>query len=163
MELGFSSSLLRLKSIFVLSWEEELSSWQIELLLQAGKHLRYLIVFDFFFSLNGLQSCIDYFVCNLLIFMFVLLCMQLWRINETTFNFRVFNNQFVGLNVKGNGIDLVAKSNTTGSSEIFQIVRESDDSNRVRIKAPNGFFLQVILISFFFLVFINLSSFQVFK
>ncbi|KAL7176030.1 hypothetical protein ACSBR2_029578 [Camellia fascicularis] len=67
---------------------------------------------------------------------------KLWRINETTFQFRVFNKQFMGLNyTTGNGIDVVAIANT--SSETFQIVRNSDDLSRVRIKAPNGFFLQV--------------------
>ncbi|GLU16222.1 hypothetical protein SLE2022_326660 [Rubroshorea leprosula] len=40
---------------------------------------------------------------------------SLWSINETTFNFRVSNKQFVGLDTNGNG---------------------------VRIKAPNGFFLR---------------------
>lgn len=64
---------------------------------------------------------------------------KLWRINETTFNFRVFNNQFVGLT----GIDLVAIANTTGALETFQIARKPDDESRIRIKAPNGFFLQV--------------------
>ncbi|THG06046.1 hypothetical protein TEA_019413 [Camellia sinensis var. sinensis] len=67
---------------------------------------------------------------------------KLWRINETTFQFRVLNKQFMGLNyATGNGIDVVAIANT--SSETFQIVRNSDDLSRVRIKAPNGFFLQV--------------------
>ncbi|KAI8002317.1 putative glucan 1,3-beta-glucosidase A [Camellia lanceoleosa] len=67
---------------------------------------------------------------------------KLWRINETTFQFRVFNKQFMGLNyATGNGIDVVAVAST--SPETFQIVRNSDDLNRVRIKAPNGFFLQV--------------------
>ncbi|THG01743.1 hypothetical protein TEA_025008 [Camellia sinensis var. sinensis] len=66
---------------------------------------------------------------------------KLWRINETTFQFRVLNKQFMGLNyTTGNGIDVVAIANT--SSETFQIVRNSDDLSRVRIKAPNGFFLQ---------------------
>lgn len=69
--------------------------------------------------------------------------MQIWRINETSFNFRVFNKQFVGLDIAGNGIDIVAVENTPGASETFEIVRNSNDSNRVRIKAPNGFFLQV--------------------
>jgi hypothetical protein len=68
----------------------------------------------------------------------------LWRINETSFNFRVFNNQFVGLDSNGKGIDVVAVSSTPGNSERFKIVRKSDDLSRVRIKAPNGFFLQVI-------------------
>ncbi|CAL8997300.1 unnamed protein product [Prunus brigantina] len=67
---------------------------------------------------------------------------RLWRINETTFNFRVFNKDFVGLDVKGNGAQVVAVSKTPGSSETFAIIRKPDDSSRVRIKAPNGFFLQ---------------------
>ncbi|XP_021809704.1 glucan 1,3-beta-glucosidase A-like [Prunus avium] len=67
---------------------------------------------------------------------------RLWRINETTFNFRVFNKDFVGLDVKGNGAQVVAVSKTPGSSETFEIIRKPDDSSRVRIKAPNGFFLQ---------------------
>lgn len=50
----------------------------------------------------------------------------------------------MGLDTSGKGIDLVAVSNTAGSSETFEIVRNSDDESRVRIKAPNGFFLQVI-------------------
>ncbi|KAH9690820.1 Mannan endo-1,4-beta-mannosidase [Citrus sinensis] len=67
---------------------------------------------------------------------------KLWRINETNFHFRVFNKQFIGLDTNGNGIDIVAESNTPGSSETFEIVRNSNDLSRVRIKAPNGFFLQ---------------------
>lgn len=66
----------------------------------------------------------------------------MWRINETNFHFRVFNKQFIGLDTNGNGIDIVAESNTPGSSETFEIVRNSIDLSRVRIKAPNGFFLQ---------------------
>ncbi|KAJ4701294.1 Glucan 1,3-beta-glucosidase like [Melia azedarach] len=68
---------------------------------------------------------------------------RLWRISETNFQLRVFNKQFVGLKNNGNGIDVVAESNTPGSSETFEIVRNSNDLNRVRIKAPNGLFLQV--------------------
>ncbi|CDP01022.1 unnamed protein product [Coffea canephora] len=68
---------------------------------------------------------------------------KLWRINETTFNFRVFNKQFVGLDKAGNGINIVAVASTPGIWETFQIVRKSDDVNRVRIRASNGFFLQV--------------------
>ncbi|KAF6149181.1 hypothetical protein GIB67_026037 [Kingdonia uniflora] len=67
---------------------------------------------------------------------------KLWRINETTFNLRVFFNQFIGLDKQGDGITIVAVSNTTGAAETFQIVRKTDDLNRIRIKAPNGFFLQ---------------------
>ncbi|KAI9097597.1 hypothetical protein K1719_025368 [Acacia pycnantha] len=62
----------------------------------------------------------------------------LWRINETTFRFRVFNKQFLGLD----GIKVVAVVNTSTDSETFHIIRKSNDSNRVRIKSSNGFFLQ---------------------
>ncbi|CAK9174264.1 unnamed protein product [Ilex paraguariensis] len=69
---------------------------------------------------------------------------KLWRINETSFQFRVFNKQFIGLDsTAGNGITVVAVATTPGGSETFQIVRKPDDSSRVRIKAPNGLFLQV--------------------
>ncbi|KAL7262665.1 hypothetical protein ACSBR1_000930 [Camellia fascicularis] len=69
---------------------------------------------------------------------------KLWRINETSYQLRVFNKQFVGVDSGGNGIDMVAiVADTPGRSETFEIVRNSDDLNRVRIKAPNGFFLQV--------------------
>jgi hypothetical protein len=66
--------------------------------------------------------------------------MQLWRINETTFNFRVFGNQFVGVDSAGR---VVATATTPGPSETFQLVRRDGDKNRVRIRAPNGLFLQV--------------------
>ena len=69
--------------------------------------------------------------------------LQLWRINETTFQLRVFNEQFIGLDTAGNGVDVVAVAKTPGASETFQIVRNSADSSRIRIRAPNGFFLQV--------------------
>jgi hypothetical protein len=70
--------------------------------------------------------------------------MQLWRINETTFNFRVYGGQFWGVNSNG---ALVATATTTppGPSETFQIVRRDSDKTRVRIRAPNGLFLQVII------------------
>lgn len=77
--------------------------------------------------------------------MVLLNLLQLWRINETTFNFRVFNKDFVGLDVNGNGTQVVAVSKTPGSSETFEIIRKPDDLRRVRIKAPNGFFLQVMI------------------
>ncbi|XP_030485345.2 probable glucan 1,3-beta-glucosidase A [Cannabis sativa] len=67
---------------------------------------------------------------------------KLWRINENTFHFRVFNQQFVGLSMKENQIKVVAISNITTISDKFHIVRNSNDSNRVRIKASNGFYLQ---------------------
>lgn len=68
--------------------------------------------------------------------------MQLWRIDESSFNFRVFNKQFVGLRNQGN---TVAVSNEPGVSETFQIIRKDGDPNRVRIKATNGLFLQVFV------------------
>ncbi|GMP46075.1 hypothetical protein CsSME_00014367 [Camellia sinensis var. sinensis] len=68
----------------------------------------------------------------------------LWRINETSYQLRVFNKQFVRVDSGGNGIDMVAMvADTPGRFETFEIVRNSDDLNRVRIKTPNGFFLQV--------------------
>ncbi|KAG8632980.1 probable glucan 1,3-beta-glucosidase A [Manihot esculenta] len=68
---------------------------------------------------------------------------RLWRINETHFNFRIFNKQFVGLDSSGNGTNVVAISNMPGRLETFEIVKNSNDSSRVRIRASNGFFLQV--------------------
>ncbi|XP_076890777.1 putative glucan 1,3-beta-glucosidase A [Bidens hawaiensis] len=65
---------------------------------------------------------------------------RLWRINETSFHLRVFNKQFLGLD--STGINLVATTNDYQTSGIFEIIRKSDDPNRVRIKAPNGSFLQ---------------------
>lgn len=53
----------------------------------------------------------------------------------------MFSNQFAG--VQGSGPAVVAEANSPGSSEVFQIVRKSDDPSRVRIQAPNGLFLQV--------------------
>jgi len=53
----------------------------------------------------------------------------------------VFNKQFVGLD----GINVVAVSNISTDSLTFHVVKESDNSNRVRIKASNGYFLQVIV------------------
>lgn len=69
---------------------------------------------------------------------------RLWRIDERIFNFRVANKQFVGLDSGGDGVDLVATRHEPGASENFEIVRNPDDPSRVKIKAFNGFFLQVI-------------------
>ncbi|XP_057970786.1 probable glucan 1,3-beta-glucosidase A [Malania oleifera] len=66
----------------------------------------------------------------------------LWRINESTFNFRALNKQFVGLENGGQGSSVVAVSNGVGDPEAFQIVRNDGDQNLVRIKASNGLFLQ---------------------
>ncbi|KAL3733224.1 hypothetical protein ACJRO7_022709 [Eucalyptus globulus] len=68
---------------------------------------------------------------------------RLWRIDERIFNFRVANKQFVGLDSGGDGVDLVATRHEPGASENFEIVRNPDDPSRVKIKAFNGFFLQV--------------------
>ncbi|KAJ3673758.1 hypothetical protein LUZ60_005750 [Juncus effusus] len=65
---------------------------------------------------------------------------KLWRINEHTFNFRVFNWQFVGLSSQGSQV--VATTTNPGKSEMFEIVRNSNDPNRIRIRASNGAFLQ---------------------
>ncbi|RYR18828.1 hypothetical protein Ahy_B03g063439 isoform B [Arachis hypogaea] len=69
---------------------------------------------------------------------------RLWRVNETFFNFRVANKQFMGLESEGEGgNNVVANSDSASSSmETFQIVRNDGDPNRVRIRAPNGLFLQ---------------------
>ncbi|KAH7864627.1 hypothetical protein Vadar_031899 [Vaccinium darrowii] len=66
---------------------------------------------------------------------------KLWRITENTFHLRVFHKQFMGLT--GNGIDIVAVAKTPCESETFEIVKGPRNSSRVRIKAPNGSFLQV--------------------
>ncbi|KAL2317719.1 hypothetical protein Fmac_031595 [Flemingia macrophylla] len=63
---------------------------------------------------------------------------SLWRLNEDTFRFRVFNKQFVGLD----GVNIVAVSNISTDSLTFNVVKESGNSSRVRIKASNGYFLQ---------------------
>ncbi|GMI67910.1 hypothetical protein HRI_000460300 [Hibiscus trionum] len=63
---------------------------------------------------------------------------RLWRVNESHFNLRVFNKQFVGLGSGG----VEAVSNTPTGSETFQIVRKDDDLSRVRFRASNGLFLQ---------------------
>ncbi|XP_029119355.1 probable glucan 1,3-beta-glucosidase A [Elaeis guineensis] len=64
----------------------------------------------------------------------------LWRITESTFQFKVFYKQFVGLGSQGDGV--VAVSKEPGQSETLEIVRKANDPNRVRIKAPNGLFIQ---------------------
>lgn len=67
--------------------------------------------------------------------------LQLWRINETTFNFRTSGGQFVGIGAS-DGI-IVATATAPALPETFQIVRCPFDKNRVRIKAANGYFVQV--------------------
>jgi hypothetical protein len=65
---------------------------------------------------------------------------KLWRIDQNTFNLRVFSNQFVS----APGSNVAATAATPGSSETFQLVRNDADKNRMRIRAPNGNFLQVL-------------------
>ena len=59
----------------------------------------------------------------------------------------------MGLNTAGNGIEVVAVENTPDKPETFQIVRNPNDPYRVRIKASNGFFLQVYVLSFVVILF----------
>lgn len=66
---------------------------------------------------------------------------KLWRIDEETFDLRVFDNLFV--TVAGDGVTVVATVASPGPGEAFQIVRNGDKT-RARIRAPNGMFLQVI-------------------
>ncbi|VAH12120.1 unnamed protein product [Triticum turgidum subsp. durum] len=63
---------------------------------------------------------------------------KLWRIDENTFNFKVFSNQFVTVA----GVNVVATASMPGQSETFQLVRNDADNNKMRIRAPNGSFLQ---------------------
>lgn len=64
----------------------------------------------------------------------------MWRVNETMFNFRVSNKQFLRLEDENK---LVADIDSPGNKETFEIVRNEDDPNMVRIRASNGLFLQV--------------------
>ncbi|XP_028763803.1 probable glucan 1,3-beta-glucosidase A [Neltuma alba] len=64
---------------------------------------------------------------------------RLWRVSDSTFNFRVFSKQFVGLD---GGNKLVATSNSPSNPETFRILRNSDDPSKIRIQASNGMFLQ---------------------
>lgn len=70
--------------------------------------------------------------------------MQLWRVNETAFNFRVSSKQFVRLTNQDEGNNLLADSSSPSDMETFEILRNDDDPNKVRIRAPNGQFLQVL-------------------
>ncbi|KAF7815595.1 putative glucan 1,3-beta-glucosidase A [Senna tora] len=63
---------------------------------------------------------------------------RLWRVNENTFRFRVPKNQFVGLE----GTVVVAVVTNDTESATFEIIRESQDSKLVRLKASNGYYLQ---------------------
>nr|GEZ47036.1 probable glucan 1,3-beta-glucosidase A [Tanacetum cinerariifolium] len=66
---------------------------------------------------------------------------KLWRINGTSFHIRVFNKRFLGLD--SFGVNLVAYSTESElTSGIFEIIKKSSNSSLVRIKAPNGLFVQ---------------------
>nr|AFK38496.1 unknown [Lotus japonicus] len=69
---------------------------------------------------------------------------RLWRVNESAFNFRVSNKQFVGLGNQAGANKLVAGSDLPGNMETFQIVRNDGDPKKIRIRAPTGLFLQAI-------------------
>ncbi|XP_028755065.1 probable glucan 1,3-beta-glucosidase A [Neltuma alba] len=64
---------------------------------------------------------------------------KLWRVSDSSFNFRVFNKQFIRLDGTNK---LVATSNSPSNPETFQIIRNSDDPSKIRIQASNGLFLQ---------------------
>ena len=61
---------------------------------------------------------------------------KLWRIDQNTFNFKVFSNQSVTVV----GVNVVATASMPGPSESFNLVR---NKNMMRIRAPNGSFVQV--------------------
>ncbi|KAF7815593.1 putative glucan 1,3-beta-glucosidase A [Senna tora] len=63
---------------------------------------------------------------------------RLWRLNATNFKLRAPKDYFVGLD----GIEVVAVVVNSTEADTFEIIRESEDSNRVRIRGPNGFYLQ---------------------
>lgn len=102
---------------------------------------------SFYFFLSHYKSC----MCFVNSWFSFFTMMQLWRIDESSFNFRSFDKQFVGLENQGLGNTLVAVSNDPGNSENFQIMRNDEDPNQVRIRATNGLFLQVHFF-FFFLI-----------
>ena len=80
--------------------------------------------------------------------------------NETAFNFRVSNKQFVGLEDENGENNLVANLDSTGNKETFEIVRNDDDPNKVRIRAPNGLFLQVYTCYHFASRYIDFNAFN---
>lgn len=79
---------------------------------------------------------------------------QLWRVNESTFYLRVSNGEFVRISTRSSR--LMAKATNPSTMEEFVIVRNSN--NCVRIKAPNGSFVQVSLFS---VIYVKLLSFFV--
>ncbi|KAG8377368.1 hypothetical protein BUALT_Bualt08G0025800 [Buddleja alternifolia] len=87
----------------------------------------------------------DLLVCSAHeLFLFFSFSFCLWRINETSFNFRVSNKDFVGLSSRlGQGIKLLAAhSAEPGTSETFTIIRDTHNPFTVRIQASNNLYLQ---------------------
>ncbi|KAK7322437.1 hypothetical protein VNO77_25816 [Canavalia gladiata] len=68
---------------------------------------------------------------------------RLWRLSDSSFNLRVFNKQFVGLENQGSGNKIIAVSESPSNPEKFEIIRNNDDPLKIRIKSSNGLFLQV--------------------
>ncbi|KAL9267035.1 Glucan 1,3-beta-glucosidase A-like protein [Drosera capensis] len=64
---------------------------------------------------------------------------KLWRVDQDHFQFKVFHNQFWGVY---NNNKVIATSTNPGSSETFQVFRNPNNGDQVRIKAPNGNYLQ---------------------
>ncbi|KAG0495002.1 hypothetical protein HPP92_005996 [Vanilla planifolia] len=67
---------------------------------------------------------------------------KLWRITEKTFQFRAFKWQFFELNDHKHLIAVSTSSQNSDPSKTFELIRKDNDPNRIRLRAPNGFFLQ---------------------
>ncbi|GFP86518.1 probable glucan 1 3-beta-glucosidase a [Phtheirospermum japonicum] len=67
---------------------------------------------------------------------------KLWRINETTFNIRVANKNFIGLTSFGDGKKVFAQATQPGLNETFTFVILNN--TKVRIRASNGLYLQAV-------------------
>lgn len=98
----------------------------------------------------GSVSLLYFFLCSsysswVSISLSILVNLQLWRINETTFNFRVVNKDFIGLFPQGPGMKVIAHAAEPGPTETFRIIRNVDNPSRVRILASNDLYIQVKL------------------
>ncbi|KAL0361649.1 UNVERIFIED_CONTAM: hypothetical protein Sradi_3849400 [Sesamum radiatum] len=69
---------------------------------------------------------------------------RLWRINESTFNFRVHNRDFIGVGSSDQGKSAFARATEAGEDETFVIVRNNGNPLRVRIRCSNGLYLQAV-------------------
>ncbi|KAG0492912.1 hypothetical protein HPP92_006310 [Vanilla planifolia] len=63
------------------------------------------------------------------------------RITEKTFQFRAFKWQFFELNDHKHLIAVSTSSQNSDPSKTFELIRKDNDPNRIRLRAPNGFFL----------------------